>query len=36
LIERLRAVAGGEPELRGSYLERKVDVIEAGVEFDSA
>ena len=33
LIERLRAVAGGEPELRGSDLDGKIDVIEAGVEL---
>ena len=36
LIKRLRAVAGREPELRGSDLDGKVDMIEAGVEFDRA
>src|SRR5208337_652987 len=36
LIERLRAVSGREPKLRGSDLDGKVDMIEAGVECDRA
>jgi len=36
LIERLRAIAGREPELWGSDLDGEVDVIEAGVEFYGA